>query len=209
MVARETILVATTNPGKLREVRAILAGLAINLEGLSNMGSLPEAVENADSFEDNARLKAAHYAGLTGLWTLADDSGLEVDPLGGRPGIHSARYAGPECDSAANNAKLIEELAGVAHDARTARFRCVAVLATPQEMLAVAHGVWEGLIINNGRGANGFGYDPHFFVPDCNMTAAEMDPQEKNRISHRARAFLAIRKEIELLLDHGPGSDTI
>ena len=200
------ILFATTNAGKLREVRAILAGLAVRLESLTDHPSIPAAVEDADTFEGNARLKAIHYSRLTNRWTLTDDSGLEVDALGGRPGVHSSRYAGPEGDAAANNAKLVRELDGVPAEKRTARFRCVVVLANGSEVLATASGKWEGLIVDDPRGANGFGYDPHFFVPHYGITSAEMTPEQKNRLSHRGQAFTAIRAEIERILNTSTAS---
>jgi XTP/dITP diphosphohydrolase len=137
---------------------------------------------------------------LTACWTLADDSGLEVDALGGDPGVYSARYAGPDCNDAANNARLVRELAGVPLEQRTARFRCVITLAGPGEVLATASGSVDGLIVDDARGTNGFGYDPHFFVPEYGMTTAQMPPEHKNRISHRGRALRAIRPTIEQLL---------
>ena len=204
MVSERTILIATTNSGKLREVRAMLAGLPVRLETLADHPPLPTPNENAETFEGNARLKALHYARLTGRLTLADDSGIEVEALGGGPGVHSSRYAGPQCDPAANNAKLLEELADVPPAQRTARYRCVIALAGESEVLATAFGKWEGLIVAEPRGRNGFGYDPHFFVPECGITAAEMTPEEKNRRSHRGQALAAIRDEIERLLAGSP-----
>ena len=200
------VLVATTNPGKLREVRRILAGLPVQLSALADHPAFPEPVEDADTFEGNARLKALHYARLARCWTLADDSGLEVDALDGAPGVYSARFAGPEGDDAANNAKLIEQLAAVPPDRRTARFRCAVALAKASEVVAPAGGAIEGLIIDLPRGAHGFGYDPHFWVPRYGMTTAEMEPEEKNRISHRGQAFRAIRPALErhLGLTAGP-----
>ena len=185
----------------------MLAGLTVELTALRDYPGLPEPLEDADTFEGNARLKVLHYARLTGSWTLADDSGLQVDALGGEPGVRSARYAargdeiGPErCDDGVNNAKLIEKLAGVPPAKRTARFRCAIALASPDKVLATASGVVEGVIIDDPRGTNGFGYDPHFFVPELGMTTAEMPPAQKNRISHRGRALRAIRPAIERLL---------
>lgn len=194
------ILIATTNRGKLREVRELLSGLPVRLATLAEHPGLPEAVEDADTFEENAKRKAVHYARLTGHWTLADDSGLAVDALNGSPGVRSARYAGPEADDAANNAKLITELAEVPPKKRTARFCCAVALAGPSGVLAEAFGTVEGTIIDQPRGSNGFGYDPHFYVPRHGMTTAEMDPQRKNRISHRGKAFRAIRPHIKRLL---------
>ena len=163
---------ATTNPAKLREVRAILAGLPVTLTTLDEHPGLPVALEDADTFEGNAARKALHYARLTGCWTLADDSGLAVDALGGAPGVRSARYAGPDADDAANNA----------------------------EVLAESFATVEGVIIDPPRGKNGFGYDPHFHVPQFGVTTAEMAPEQKNRISHRGKAFRMIRPHVERLI---------
>ncbi|MGB2984588.1 MAG: XTP/dITP diphosphatase [Phycisphaerae bacterium] len=196
----QTILIATTNRGKLREVRAILDHLPVHFTTLANYPNLPEPIEDAVTFEGNAKLKALHYARLTGCWTLADDSGLEVDALGGEPGTHSARYAGPECDVAANNAKVIKKLTGIPPEQRTARFRCAIALASPEEVVATATGAVEGMIVDDARGTNGFGYDPHFFVPEYGMTTAEMPPEQKNRISHRGEALRAIHPAIERML---------
>jgi XTP/dITP diphosphohydrolase len=201
-----TILIATKNRGKLREVQDILAGLPVVLTTLDQFPDLPDAVEDADSFEGNAERKAMHYARLTGLWTLADDSGLEVDKLGGAPGVYSARYAGRQGDDAANNDKLIAQLAGVPPKQRTARFRCAVALAGPEGILATACGTFEGLIVDDPRGSNGFGYDPHFFVPELGMTAAQLPPERKNRISHRAQALAAILPDIQRLLGTETGS---
>lgn len=200
MTSPTTLLIATSNPGKLREVRAILSGLPVRFSTLTDHPGLPEAVEDAPTFDGNAERKALHFARLTCLWTLADDSGLEVDALGGAPGVHSARYAGSKRDDKANNAKLIAQLAGIPEKERAARFRCSVALATPTEVLAIDSGIIEGIIVDDPRGDNGFGYDPHFFVPDKGMTTAEMPPELKNAISHRARALTAIRPKIERLL---------
>jgi XTP/dITP diphosphohydrolase len=191
---------ATTNPAKLREVRAILAGLPIALTTLEDHPGLPVAVEDADTFEGNATIKALHYARLVGSWTLAEDSGLAVDALGGAPGVRSARYAGPNADDAANNARLVAELAAVPPEQRSARFCCAVVLASPTEVLAESFATVEGVVIDPPRGANGFGYDPHFYVPQFGVTTAEMPPEQKNRISHRGKAFRMIRPHIERLV---------
>jgi len=197
-----TILIATKNRGKLREVRNILAGLPVAFATLDQFPDLPEPAEDADTFEGNAERKGLHYARLTGLWTLADDSGLEVDALGGAPGVYSARYAGRQGDDAANNARLIRELSKVPDEKRRARFRCAVVLASPEGVLATGCGTFEGVVVDDARGSNGFGYDPHFFVPELGMTAAELRPEQKNHISHRAGALTAIRPFIERLLAH-------
>jgi XTP/dITP diphosphohydrolase len=195
------VVIATTNRAKAEEVRAILSGLPVRLSTLGELGApLPAPIEDADTFEGNAIRRALHYAQLIGCWALADDSGLEVDALDGAPGVHSARYAGPEADAAANNAKLVTALAEVPPAKRSARFRCAVVLASPSEVLATASGVLEGLIVDDARGSNGFGYDPHFFLTDLGMTTAQISSQEKNRISHRGQALRAIRPRIEELL---------
>ena len=194
------MLIATANRGKLREVKAILVGLPVHLTTLEDYPDLPVPVEDARTFEGNAKRKALHYAALTGCWALADDSGLEVDALHGEPGVHSARYAGPACDAAANNARLIRKLSDISPGQRMARFRCVIALASPKGLLATASGALNGVIVDEARGAGGFGYDPHFFVPEYGMTTAEMSPEQKNRISHRGQALRAIRPAIERLL---------
>ena len=205
MVAVPTILIATTNSGKLREVKAMLEALPVGLVGLADFPGVPEPVEDAPTFEGNARIKALYYAGQTGVWALADDSGLEVDALDGAPGVFSARYAGVDGSDAANNAKLIEALRGTPPARRTARFRCVIVLAQPEEVVAVGSGAIEGVIIDEPRGANGFGYDPHFLVPSLGKTAAELPPEHKNRISHRGLALADILPHLRSLLTAGGG----
>ena len=188
----KAILVATSNPDKLSEVRAVLGELGVEFVTLAHFGELPAAVEDGDTFAANAEAKARHYSRLTGCWTLADDSGLEVDALNGAPGVRSARYAGRSRDYAANNAKLVEELTGVPPEGRTARFRCAMALADGGRILASAAGTIEGRIIDTQRGSNGFGFDPLFLVPELGMTTAEMPPEQKNRISHRGQALRAI-----------------
>ncbi len=200
------ILIATGNPGKFREIVAVLSDVAAAPNApviqWTSLDSLPreiaEPVEDQDTFEGNAILKARYYSKQTGLWTLADDSGLEVDALGGEPGVHSARYAGSppgtprEEVTAANNRKLVKALAEVEESWRSARFRCVMALADGDDVLAVASGAVEGQIIDEPRGGGGFGYDPHFFLPQLDKTMAELDPEHKNRISHRGRALRAM-----------------
>lgn len=197
---RSRLLIATTNRGKLREVRALLTGLAVDIESLDDFPNLSVPVEDEDTFEANARLKALHYARLTDRLTLADDSGLVVDALGGQPGVRSARYAGDQRDDAANNAKVIAGLAGLPVGRRTARFCCAMALARGEQVLATAIGEVSGLIVDDARGSNGFGYDPHFLVPELGLTAAEMPPEKKNEISHRSRALRAIRPAIERIV---------
>jgi XTP/dITP diphosphohydrolase len=191
------LLLATRNPGKLRELREIAAGSPLVWRGLAEFPAVPDAVENGRTFADNARLKALHYASATGLPTLADDSGLEVDYLGGAPGVLSARYAGAEQDAAANVRKLLAALAGVPAERRTARFRCSMAFARPGEVLRQSAGVIEGRITDSPRGTGGFGYDPVFLVPALGKTAAELSPQQKHAISHRGQALRSILPRIE------------
>ena len=197
-----TILVATHNAGKIREIRELLDGLGTQLVGLESFAGLPVVAEDGDTFEANAIKKAVTMARATGLRALADDSGLEVDALDGDPGVHSARYAGEECDTAANNHKLLSELGD--GDDRRARFRCVLALADPDGGCRTVSGTCEGRIIRAPRGTGGFGYDP-LFVPDgYERTFAEMPAAEKNRISHRARALQRARREWVGLLTGNP-----
>ena len=191
------IVLASGNPGKIREIRALLAPLAIEVVPQSDLG-IDEAEEPHDTFLDNALAKARHASRAAGLPALADDSGLSVDALGGAPGVHSAYYAGRDGDretrDARNNAKLLASLG----DNRNAHYTCVAVLVKgPQDNEPlVAEGLWHGEIARAPRGSNGFGYDPLFFVPELNRTAAELDSLHKNRISHRG---LALQKLLALL----------
>jgi XTP/dITP diphosphohydrolase len=206
MVDPQPILVATSNAGKLREILAVMSDLPVQWSTLADHPPMAEAVEDGATFEANAAKKALHYARATGMWSLADDSGLEVDALGGAPGVHSARYAGPTQDSAANNAKLIASLRDVPAPRRTARFRCAIAIARNAEIIATASGVIEGVIVDEPRGDNGFGYDPHFWVPELGMTTAELEPERKNAISHRGTALLAIRPKLTALLADLDGS---
>jgi XTP/dITP diphosphohydrolase len=200
------ILLATGNPGKAREMTEILTGasadvsLQVRWRFLREFAGWPEPIEDGATFLENAAIKARHYAGLSGFWTIADDSGLEVDALGGRPGVRSARYAGEPRSDQANNALLIRHLAGVPEAQRSARFRCAVALADGSQVLASAQGTVEGRIIDEPRGANGFGYDPHFWVESAGMTAAEMPPDQKHAVSHRGQALRGLSKELIRLL---------
>jgi XTP/dITP diphosphohydrolase len=192
------ILFATTNPHKVEELAAILAPVGFVVLPLSgDHAAIPEPPEDQDTFEGNARLKALYYARATGIVTLAEDSGLEVDALGGAPGVHSARYAGIAGTRAekdrANNAKLLAELGAIPAADRTARFVCALALATPQgEIIAEARGTYDGIIADEPRGSNGFGYDPLLFLPDIGRTSAELTPEAKNARSHRGKAGRAL-----------------
>jgi XTP/dITP diphosphohydrolase len=189
------VVLATRNRGKLADVRHLLAahGLALDLVAAVDL-DLPDIEETGTTFEENARLKAETTCRLTGLPAIADDSGLEVDALGGEPGVHSARYAGLPSNDERNNQKLVAALAS--HRARTARFRSVVAYATPGGPTLVAHGTCEGEILEAGRGTQGFGYDPLFFCPELGKTFGEATIDEKARVSHRARAMALLASEI-------------
>ncbi len=190
------LVVATGNPGKLRELRELLAGLALEILPQTELG-VPSPPETESSFVGNALLKARHAARLTGAVAVADDSGLEVDALGGAPGVWSARYAGEGANDAANNARLLEALADVPAP-RRARYRAVVVLVRGAHDPAplVAEGVWEGRIATVPRGSGGFGYDPLFLVGDGELTAAQLPAALKNRLSHRAQALAALLAQL-------------
>lgn len=200
MPAVRRLVVATRNRHKLQEIRAILAGLPLELRSLDDYPPYPEAPEAAPDFVGNARIKAEACARATGEWSLGDDSGLEVDALGGRPGVLSARYAGVPGDAARNNAKLLDDLAGVPEERRGARFVCVVVVATPQGASWMVRGSCEGRILDAPRGSGGFGYDPLFLVPQYGATFAELVPDVKNRASHRACALARLREILPDLL---------
>lgn len=189
---RMKLLIATRNRHKIEEIRAILHDTAIELIGAHEIPGLPEVVEDAATFEGNAMKKARELGVAGGLWTLADDSGLEVFALGGAPGVYSARYAGVESDHAANNAKLLAALQGVAD--RRAQFRCVLALYRPDGSTACVEGICKGKIASQPDGSNGFGYDPLFIPDGYDQTFAALSLEEKNRISHRAMALKAARK---------------
>ncbi len=186
------VLLATRNAGKLREIRQMTADSSLVWHSLAEFPDVPEPDESGQTFAENARLKALHFAAATGLCTLADDSGLEVDALGGAPGVYSARFAGFPRDDAANNRKLVAALAGVPQERRTARFRCALAMARADEVLLEADGAVEGRIIDQPRGDNGFGYDPHFLVPHLGRTMAELPADQKNALSHRGQALRSL-----------------
>jgi XTP/dITP diphosphohydrolase len=199
------LLLASGNPGKLRELRAILHGLPVQLVGLADVGAgePPEVAETGATFLENALEKARAYATWSGLAAVADDSGLEVDALGGAPGVRSARYSGEGAGDRANLDKLLAELAGVPPERRTARFRCAAVLVDrawrpPAGWVEWhAEGAWEGRLLEAPRGTGGFGYDPVFVPEGWDRTSAEVDQATKDAASHRGRAFRALRPAIE------------
>ena len=206
------ILVATRSSHKLRELQELLGGparvtaapslgnlLQVELLSLDDLGIADEVEETGATFEANARLKARAYARLSGMTTLADDSGIEVDALGGRPGVHTRRYAGPDATDEQNNAKLLEELAGKPPEEREARYRCVLVLVEDGEIVETTEGEFEGRIADAPRGTGGFGYDP-IFEPEAEpvggRTVGQMTQEEKNRVSHRAAAAHAMRERL-------------
>lgn len=190
------LLIATTNAGKVREYQALLAGMDYELVGLPEAGITNEVEEVGETYAENAILKARNYAAQSGWLTLADDSGLEVDALEGRPGVHSARYAP---DSPARIRKLLAELAHVPDEQRSARFQCVIALAAPDGRLEITAGTCEGQIAHDARGSNGFGFDPVFYLPEHDATMAELSEDFKNQHSHRARATQKMRPILERL----------
>ncbi len=190
---RELVL-ATRNRHKAEELAALLRDLRIRIHTMDEFPHLPEVIEDGDTCEANAIKKARSVSQATGLLAVADDTGLEVDALDGRPGVYAARYAGEQATYEDNWRKLLKELTGVPRDRRTARFVTVAALASPSETVGIAVGQLQGLIAEQPAGARGFGYDPVFFVRELGKTLAEMSSEEKNRISHRAKAFAQMRE---------------
>jgi len=192
-----TVLVATSNLGKLRDFAGAAAVYGITITNIPNFSSLTQVLEDGTMFEENARKKAEAYSlAVPGDLVLADDSGLEVDALGGAPGVHSARYAADDpcnaegnTDDEINNAKVLRALAGVPAEKRTARFVCVLAASRDGQVLHTFQGTAEGVILHAPRGKNGFGYDPLFFFPAIQKTFAELEPEEKSRYSHRGAAF--------------------
>ncbi|CAI8864494.1 RdgB/HAM1 family non-canonical purine NTP pyrophosphatase [Methylocaldum szegediense] len=198
------ILLASNNPGKVREIQTLLKDDDITIVPQSAF-QIPNIEEIGLTFIENAILKARHASQLSGLPAIADDSGLEVDALDGAPGVISARYAGPGASDTDNNAKLLRELEKIPNAERTARFRCVMVFLRhardPSPL--IGQGVWEGIILNEPRGSGGFGYDPLFFVPEKNCTSAELTPDEKNRLSHRSKALRELVAQLCALRNEG------
>ena len=194
------IVLATRNKDKGREIGALLDGIGITLRTLAEFPDAPEVVEDGDTCEANAIKKAVSAARHTGLAAVADDTGLAVDALNGRPGVHAARYAGPHATYEDNWRKLLLELQGVPQTKRTARFVTVAAIAQPGgEKPQVVKGVLEGTIVERPSGTGGFGYDPVFFIPQAGKTLAELSLDEKNKISHRAQAFVKAKEIIRTL----------
>ena len=209
-MTQKTILIATTNTGKLEELTALLGpvGQGIRWMTLRDFPNIPEVIEDGQTFCDNARKKALGYAKATGVWTIADDSGLVIDALDGAPGVFSARYAADECDSPnrceldrANYEKVLRKLNDVPDEQRTARFQCHLCLASPDNVLLEATGTVEGVVIRQAKGENGFGYDPIFYIPSLKKTAAQLENHEKNMISHRGNAIRHFKPLLEHLIN--------
>jgi len=198
-LSQARLLVATHNPGKAREIRDLLKGLPVDIITLEEVDPELKVSEDGETFSQNAALKALTLARKTGCVTIADDSGLEVDALGGRPGVRSARYAGPNASDGDRVEKLLREMRGVPAERRTARFRCAAAVASPDGRLAVHEAATEGTIARRPRGTGGFGYDP-IFVGSDGRTFAELGPEEKNAVSHRGRALRLIRLDLVRIL---------
>lgn len=187
------LVLATRNRHKGEELASLLTDLPVRIRTMDEFPDVPDVVEDGDTCEANAIKKARAVSDATGLLAVADDTGLEVDALDGRPGVYAARYAGPQATYEDNCRKLLGEMAGVPLDRRTARFVTVAAVALPSQTVEVMIGRLEGLISERPAGARGFGYDPVFYVPELGKTLAELSSEEKNRISHRAKAFAQVR----------------
>ncbi|SRR5690554_210244 len=196
MEKQRRLVVASRNKHKVNEIREMLKGLPFQVVSIADLGDFPEVVEDGETFADNARKKAVQVMQWTQELVVADDSGLEVDVLGGAPGVHSARFAslhGGQASDAANNAKLLELLSDVPPERRGAQFRCVMALASPDGTVDFAEGICRGEIGFELQGEHGFGYDPLFIVPEFGQTFAELSPEVKNKISHRARAVEGLK----------------
>jgi XTP/dITP diphosphohydrolase len=195
------LVLGSRNRKKCEEIKALLGDLGLDLRDLTDWPDAPEVVEDGATFVDNARKKAVELARYLGQWVLGEDSGLVVPALGGRPGVHSARYAGKQGDDAANNARLLAELAPLPDDQRAAYYVCTAALADPTgEVRAVVEGRCHGLITRELRGNGGFGYDPLFLIPEYHRTFGELSPRVKHALSHRARALAQLRPLLRTLL---------
>lgn len=201
---KPTLVVASRNRKKVRELAALLSGLPLELVSAADFPAAPEVEETGQTFAENAVLKAATVAVATGHWTLADDSGLAVDALDGAPGVYSARYAGPQANDAQNNEKLLAQLRDVPDLRRGAQFVCCLALADPAGRIrAQVEGHCRGRLLHEPRGQNGFGYDPLFLIAEYHQTFAELSLAVKSVLSHRARAFAHIRPELARLIDAG------
>lgn len=199
----QELVLATRNRHKGAELAALLADLPIRIRTMDEFPDVPDVIEDGETCQANAIKKAQVVSQATGLLAVADDTGLEVDALGGRPGVFAARYAGEQATYEDNWRKLLLEMAGVPRDRRTAHFVTVAAIASPSQTVEVATGQLDGLITEQPVGARGFGYDPVFYVPEVGRTLAELSSEEKNRISHRAKAFAQVRDLLQNRLGSG------
>lgn len=190
------ILFATTNQGKLKEIRSILADLDCTIVSLKDAGITSQVEENGQTFEENARIKATAFAKESGMMTFADDSGLEVDYMDKAPGVYSARFLGEDTSYDIKNQYIIEKLSTAKEEERTARFVCAICCAMPDGTVYETKGVIEGMIAHAPAGENGFGYDPIFYVPKYGKTTAELSPEHKNEISHRGLALKAMKEKL-------------
>ncbi|MED1016735.1 XTP/dITP diphosphatase [Bacillus atrophaeus] len=197
MIIMKEAIIATHNPGKVKEFKDILASKGYDVKSLADIGFLEEIEETGHTFEENAVLKAEAVAKAVNKMVIADDSGLSVDNLGGSPGVYSARYAGEQKDDMANINKVLQELKGIEKEQRTARFRCALAVSIPGEETKTVEGHVEGYIAEEPKGENGFGYDPIFIVKDKDKTMAELTSDEKNKISHRANALKKLSQLLE------------
>jgi XTP/dITP diphosphohydrolase len=198
MEAPINLVIATRNKGKTSEIKALLSGFPVIIRNLDDFGPIPEVKEDGETFDDNAYKKAGFAAKILGFPALADDSGLVVEALDGAPGVHSARYAGENATDEERCLKLLNEMKGKTN--RTAAFECVVSIAVPSGAALTYEARCEGLIAENLRGANGFGYDPIFLYPPFKKTFAELTQEEKNRISHRGKAFKELKNEFDKIL---------
>ena len=198
MTERQLLVLATRNRGKTREIRRLLKDFPVEIRDLEDFGPIPPVEEDGMNFDENAYKKASFTAKVLGLPALADDSGLEVDALGGDPGVHSARYAGPGASDEENNARLLREMEDKTN--RAAAFICVISIAVPSGLALTYEARCEGLIAEDPAGKGGFGYDPVFYYPPLNRTFAQLSAEEKNRVSHRGKALAELKEEFEKVL---------
>lgn len=198
MTERQLLVLATRNPGKTREIREFLGDFPVEIKNLDDFGRIPSVEEDGATFDENAYKKASFTAKILGLPALADDSGLEVEALGGAPGVHSARYAGQSATDAENNAKLLRKMEGKTN--RAAAFTCVISIAVPSGAALTYEARCEGVIAEVPAGEDGFGYDPLFYCPPLKRTFAQLSAEEKNRVSHRGKALAELKEEFEKVL---------
>ena len=191
------IVFATGNAGKIKEIRMIMEDTGLEVVSMKDAGIKADIEENGKTYEENALIKARAVTAFTKDIVMADDSGLEIDYLDGAPGIYSARFMGEDTCYTIKNTALVEKLAGVPEEKRTARFVCAIACAFPDDRTITTRGVMEGIIAQEIRGENGFGYDPIFYLPEFGCTSAEITPEQKNEVSHRGKALRAMRKELE------------